>query len=178
MGDDTRQRPPYCPIAWSSGSCAAFPRLITYPIFVSAGPAAAVGVVGVAGSAAGGATVIAPVSCALAEQLVPREQWAAVAVPDVAVFRAAATYSEHVASRLVRGEAPDPDNCDRCRRALTAAAVMLHAAADAIAVAELRNGLDNELEPRRHGAGGDELALLDELIDSTRERITELGGQP
>jgi hypothetical protein len=122
------------------------------------------------------------VSCQLAEQLVPREQWAAVAVPDSAVVRAAAAVSPHAVACLVRAAAavsaePDPYSCDTCREALTAAVRMLHAAADTIAVAELRNGLDHELQPRRHGAGGDELALLDELIDSTRQRITELGGE-
>jgi hypothetical protein len=119
----------------------------------------------------------APVSCALAEQLVSRDLWAAVAVPDTAVVRAAAAYSEHVVGVLAMGDEPRSDRCGTCREALTLAVRMLHAAADAIAVAELRNGLDNELEPRRHGADSDELALLDELIASTRERITELGGQ-
>jgi hypothetical protein len=121
--------------------------------------------------------ITAPVSCALSEGLVPRDLWAAVAVPDTAVIRAAATYSDHVAEADAE-EQLRPDECEGCRKPLTAAALMLHAAADAIAAAELRNGLDNELEPRRHGADGDELALLDELIASTRERITELGGQP
>jgi hypothetical protein len=121
--------------------------------------------------------VTAPVSCALAEQLVPREKWAAVAVPDTAVIRAAATYSDHVAE-VDAEEQLRPDECERCRKPLTAAALMLHAAADAIAAAELRNGLDNDLEPRRRPlAAGDEAWLLDELIDSTRQRITELGGQ-
>jgi hypothetical protein len=119
------------------------------------------------------------VSCQLAEQLVSRDLWAAVAVPDTAVVRAAAAYSGHVASCLDRGDhTPDPEKCDRCRAALTLAARMLHAAADPIAVEELRNGLVHELEPRRRPlAAGDEAWLLDELIDSTRERITELGGQ-
>jgi hypothetical protein len=126
--------------------------------------------------------VTGPVSCQLAERLVPRAQWAAVAVPDTAVVRAAAAVSAHAAACLVHAAAavsaePDPYSCLTCRAALALAARMLHAAADPIAVAELRNGLDNELEPRRHGADGDEAALLDELIDSTRQRITELGGQ-
>jgi hypothetical protein len=115
------------------------------------------------------------VSCALSEGLVSRDLWAAVAVPDTAVVRAAAAYSEHVASCVERRVDPDPDNCDRCRRALTAAARMLHAAADAIAVEELRNGLDNDLLPRQHGPDG---LYLDDLVRSTRKRITELGGQP
>jgi hypothetical protein len=122
--------------------------------------------------------VTTPVSCALSELLVPRDLWAAVAVPDEAVVRAAAAYSGHVASCLDRGDhTPDPEKCDRCRAALTLAARMLHAAADPIAVAELRNGLDNELLVHRSVASADELALLDELIRSTRQRITELGGQ-
>jgi hypothetical protein len=126
--------------------------------------------------------VSAPVSCRFAERLVPREKWAAVAVPDVAVIRAATAVSPHTVACLARAAAavsaePDPYSCGTCREALTLAARMLHAAADPIAVAELRNGLDNELEPRRHGADSDELALLEELIASTRQRITELGGQ-
>jgi hypothetical protein len=121
---------------------------------------------------------VSAVSCQLAEQLVPREQWAAVAVPDTAVIRAAAVYSGHVAVVVEMGKEPRLEHCVSCREALIFAARMLHAAADAIAVEELRNGLDHDLEPRRHGADGDELALLDELIASTRERITELGGQP
>jgi hypothetical protein len=113
----------------------------------------------------------APVSCALSEGLVPREKWAAVAVPDVAVVRAAAAYSEHLAALVLAGWEPRPDDCDTCRVALVLAARMCHAAADPIVVAELKNGLDNDLEPRRHGADSDELVLLDELIRSTRERI-------
>jgi hypothetical protein len=120
----------------------------------------------------------APVSCALAERLVPREEWAAVAVPDTAVVRAAAAYSEHIAGMVLAGGVPSPDRCGTCREALTLAARMLHAAADPIAVEELRNGLDNDLLVHRSVASGDELALLDELIASTRQRITELGGQP
>jgi hypothetical protein len=121
-------------------------------------------------------------SCQLAEQLVPRQNWASVAVPDVAVVRAAAAYSEHIAAVVEMGEEPRPDHCATCREALTLAVRMCHAAADPIAVAELRNGLDNDLLVTRQRMGiraGDELAaLLDELIRSTRQRITELGGQP
>jgi hypothetical protein len=121
---------------------------------------------------------VSAVSCQLAEQLVPREQWAAVAVPDTAVVRAAAVYSGHVAVVVEMGKEPRLEHCVSCREALIFAARMLHAAADPIAVEELRNGLVHDLEPRRRPlAAGDEAGLLDELIDSTRERITELGGQ-